>query len=56
MKSTNLVLLGMAIILFAGVILQVNDALDVGVVFEGISVFCPFIGAAVSIFGAFKKD
>lgn len=56
MKSTNQILLGIAVILFGGACLAVNTIMDIGVFMEALSLFCPFVGLAISILGAIKRD
>lgn len=56
MKSTNVVLLGIAIILFGGVCLAVNAVMEIGEFFEVLSIFSPFVGLAIAFIGAFSKD
>ena len=56
MKSTNVVLLGIALILFGGVAVLINAVYDIGELMEVLSVFTPFLGIIMSIIGAFKND
>lgn len=56
MKSKNIVLFGIALILFGSSCLAVNEALDIGVVYEVLSVFSPIVGIIVSLLGVIKKD
>lgn len=56
MKSTNIVLFGIALILFGGVTAIINSIHDIGEFMEILSVFTPFLGIIISAIGAFKND
>ncbi|MBQ3081340.1 MAG: hypothetical protein IJC49_02690 [Clostridia bacterium] len=56
MKSINVILLGIALILFGGVSVLINAAYDIGEFMEILSVFSSFLGIIISVIGAFKND
>ncbi len=57
MKSTNIVLLGIAIILFGAVCIGIETLImDNEGVFEVLGIVCPFLGLVVSTLGMMKRD
>ena len=55
MKSKNYILLGNALLLFGIACLQIEAFTGWGIT-EVLGIFSPFVGIALSVFGAFKKD